>query len=237
MRFFMKKGGTAAGVIEIYESIGGGWFGGIGAKEFSRELKALGKLDSLDININSPGGDVFEGQAIYTQVVALRNTGVKVKARIDGQAASIASVIAMAAEEIHIAEAASIMIHDAWAFGAGRAKDFERLIADLNMVTGAIADVYVARTGQKVDRVRDWMDQEKRFGSGEAKEFGFATHVIDNVGVSNFTDMKIAASVFTPRLDCYRNAPLSSFAARSGKGNPYLARLADQKARLAAAKK
>ena len=231
MRFFMKAGKKKSGVIEIYESIGGGWFGGIGAKEFSRELKALGTLDTLDIHINSPGGDVFEGQAIYTQIAELGKSGVKVKARIDGQAASIASVIAMAAEEIHIAEAGSIMIHDAWAFGAGRAKDFERLIADLKMVTGAISDVYVSRTGQKRAQVVDWMDQEKRFSSSEAKQYGFATRVLENVGVSNIAGMKIAA-LFSPRGDCYRNTPLQSFAATH---DSYRARLAEQKARLVAA--
>jgi ATP-dependent Clp protease protease subunit len=196
----MKSGKVKSGEILIYEDIGDSWFGGVSAKFVADEIKKLGEIENLDVRINSAGGDVFAGHAIYSQLVNTRNKGVKVVTFIDGWAASIASVIAMAGEEIHIAEAGFIMIHDAWAFGMGNASDFRKLAETLDTVTGSIADVYVARTGQKAEVVRDWMTKETWFDSSDAVKNGFATKVVEN--------MKVAASarITTGKLQ-FRNAP------------------------------
>lgn len=109
--------------VLIYEDVGDSWFGGVSAKQFADDLKALGKVDTINLRLNSAGGDVFDGLAIYRQLV---DHPARVITHIDGIAASIASVIAMAGTEIRIAEAGFLMIHDAWGMQMGNADDMRR---------------------------------------------------------------------------------------------------------------
>ena len=106
--FEIKCKGTMADIL-IYEDIGDGWLGGISAKTFADELKKLKNLTQLNVRINSPGGAVFDGLAIYN---TLKKHKANVTVSIDGLAASIASVIAMAGDQITMAENALMMIHD-----------------------------------------------------------------------------------------------------------------------------
>jgi ATP-dependent Clp protease protease subunit len=89
--------------------VGEGWFGGMSAKTFVTELQKLGKVDVINLHINSPGGSVFDGVAIYN---SLKSHPARIEVDVDALAASIASVIAMAGDEIRIAENAMMMIHD-----------------------------------------------------------------------------------------------------------------------------
>src|SRR6478609_6695251 len=114
--YSIKAKGTTAGEIYIYEDVGDSWFGGVTAKQFAADLKELGPVQTLDVRINSGGGDVFDGLAIYRQLV---DHPAKVVSHIDGFAASIASIIAMAGDEIRISEAGFVMIHDAWGVAVG----------------------------------------------------------------------------------------------------------------------
>ena len=93
------KGADRAEIL-IYEDVGEGWFGGVSAKQFADDLKALGAVSTIDVRINSYGGDVFEGFAMYRQLVEHK---ARIVVHVDGVAASIASVIAMAGNEIEIA--------------------------------------------------------------------------------------------------------------------------------------
>lgn len=168
-----------AGVAEvfIYEEVGQTWNGGVTAKQVADDLKAIGRVSQIDLRINSLGGDVSEGLAIYRLLV---ENGAKIVSHVDGWAASIASVIAMAGSEIKIAESGAIMIHEAMGAGFGFADDFRRRAEVLDQMTGAIADVYVARTKNTAATIRQWMKSETWFRGAEAVSSGFADSVMEN---------------------------------------------------------
>jgi ATP-dependent Clp protease protease subunit len=173
---FNAKGKTAE--ILFYGDVGEGWFGGISAVAFAKELKALGNIDSIDLRINSIGGDVFDGMAIYRLLV---DHQARVVTHVDGTAASIASVIAMAGDEILIGESSSMMIHEAWGIGVGRAEDLRAMADRMQRETQNIADVYAARTGKKRDELLGLMAAETWFYGKEAVDAGFATSVVENL--------------------------------------------------------
>lgn len=213
-----KAGVKNAAEILIYEDVGFSWFGGVTAKDFAEQLKALGAVDQIDVRINSYGGDVFDGLAIYNQLMTHK---AKVTTYVDGIAASIASIIAMAGEEIHMAEAGFVMVHDAWGVGVGNARELREFADRLETVTSSLADVYVARTGKTLAEVRGWMMAETWFNSADALKNGFATKVIDN--------QKVAAK-YDPARYRFRNAP-PVIAARPDY-DAARARIADQRARM-----
>ena len=169
--YSMKAKGSSVAEVYIYEDIGKR-FGGVSDKQFAVDLKALGAVSTLHVRLNSYGGDVFEGLAIYR---LLADHPATVVAFIDGIAASIASVIAMAGDEIRIAEAGEIMIHEAWTVAVGPAADH------LEATSSSIADVYAARTGQSKDQIQAWMAAETTFQSTNAVKYGFAQMVMPNV--------------------------------------------------------
>ncbi len=169
IKFSAKK--HAAEII-IYGDIG--W--DITAKEFSDELKALGDVKDITVRINSFGGDVFDGVAIYSRLI---DSGANITVFIDGIAASAASVIAMAGKEIHIAEAGFVMIHDAWTMAVGNADDLRKTAARLEAVSEQIAGIYQRRTGVDMAKIREMMAAETEFNATEAVEFGFATEIFE----------------------------------------------------------
>lgn len=154
--------------IVLYGDIG--W--DVTARDFSDELKRLGAVKSIDLRINSFGGDVFDGLAIYSRLV---DHPAAVNVHIDGIAASAASVIAMAGDTIRMTEAGTIMIHDAWALGVGNASEMRKLADRLDAVSGQMAGIYERRTGAEMTQIRQWMADETEFGAAAAVKFGFAT--------------------------------------------------------------
>lgn len=196
--FAIKAKADRSAEILIYEDVGAGWFGGVSAKQFADDLKALGNVDRIDVRINSYGGDVFDGYAIYQRLV---QHDAKVTTYVDGVAASIASVIAMAGDEINIAEGGWIMIHDAWGMGVGNAASLRDLADRLDAVTAQLAKVYVDRSGQSMDQVRAWMAEEKWFDSASAIDARLATSMSEN--------LRMAARVGAPERYGFRHAPES----------------------------
>lgn len=183
----------------IYEDIGAGWFGdGLTAKTFSKELKALGSVKWLDVRLNSGGGDVFEGLTIYRQ---LADHPAKISVHIDGLAASIASVIAMAGDSISIAASGFLMIHDAWGMAMGGSTEMRRTADLLDSTTAAIADVYHKRSGMRLDEIRALMADETWMTAGEAMEHGLVTDVAANV--------RMAASVDVSRFKFRKPVPVA----------------------------
>lgn len=130
--------------INIYERIGEDWFGdGFSDVKMAGILRNIGPRD-ITVNINSPGGSVFDGLAIYDQ---LRDHPAKVTVRVRGIAASAASVIAMAGDEIHMATGSMMMVHKAWGVIIGNADDFEEAVTVFGKIDKSLAAVYAARTG------------------------------------------------------------------------------------------
>lgn len=184
--YSIRAKGNSEGEVFIYEDVGASWSGGVSAKQFADDLKALGKLDTIHVRINSYGGDVFDGLAIYRQLI---DNSAKIISHVDGVAASIASVIAMAGSEIIIAESGQMMIHDAWGIVMGPAEDMRRMADQLDATSGAISDVYVSRTKNEGAKVRQWMADETWFIGKQAVDAGFADTVAENMRIAAHADM------------------------------------------------
>ena len=172
MNFFAKANGKKAELF-IYDQIGADYYGdGITAKSISEALAEFTTKADLDIYVNSPGGSVFDGIAIYNQ---LARWGGKKTVHIDGIAASIASVIAMVGDEIKIAENGLMMIHSAWGITVGNAADMRKYADSLDKIDGTILDTYVSKTKGSASEIRDWMTAETWMNADEAVSRGFAT--------------------------------------------------------------
>lgn len=158
--------------ISIFDVIGQDyWTGdGVTAKRIAGALRAIGDGDVV-VNVNSPGGDMFEGLAIYN---LLREHQGHVTVKILGVAASAASIIAMAGDEVQIARAGFLMIHNAWTYAAGNRHDFRAYADYLEPFDAAMADVYVARSGQDAKSIEQMMDGETWIGGSKAIDQGFA---------------------------------------------------------------
>lgn len=226
------RASQSAADIFVYEDVGALWDGGVTAKQFASDLAGLGKVDTLNVHISSLGGDVHEGLAIHRQLV---EHPARVVSYVDGWAASIASVIAMAGEEIKISDAGAVMIHEAWGLAIGNASDLRSIADRMDATSGSIAKVYADRTGNEMDKIRAWMAAETWFYGQEAVDAGFATSVMDNV--------KVAAR-FDPTKHVFKNAPVDlSLMASTGpiRTNPIIrpaydaaaARIAAHKAQMA----
>jgi len=176
-----SKGKT--GEILIYADIGGGgWFSeGIGAKQFADDLKALGKVDTLQIRINSAGGDVFDGLAIYNQ---LRRHEARKEVSIDGMALSIASVIAMAGDTVSMAANAMMMIHDPWSITMGTAGDFRQQADLLDQIKENLVVSYQRKAKISEQQIRDMMSEETWLRASDAVEEGFADLVTPDLAIA-----------------------------------------------------
>ncbi|WP_426195090.1 head maturation protease, ClpP-related [Massilia sp. DWR3-1-1] len=170
-----------AASISIYEQIGASWDGsGITASRISAILRNIGARDVV-VNVNSPGGDFFEGVAIYN---LLRQHKAKVTVQVMGLAASAASVIAMAGDEILMGDGSFLMIHNAWAVAVGNRHDFLAASDQLAPFDQAMAEVYAARSGMSVDEAAAMMDKETWIGATQAVKDGFATGMVDRSNIT-----------------------------------------------------
>jgi ATP-dependent protease ClpP protease subunit len=157
--------------ILIYGDIGYGWYdAGITGETITKEIKEI-DADTIHVRINSGGGLVFEGMAIYN---ALARHDAKIIMHVDSIAASIASVILMAGDEIHIAEGAHVMIHKPWSFAMGDASAFRKEAEILDKLEKGIIDIYEARTDAKRADLEKWVAAETWFTGQEAVDAGFA---------------------------------------------------------------
>ncbi|MEQ5149174.1 head maturation protease, ClpP-related [Providencia stuartii] len=169
------RAASSDNTISVLDVIGEDFWGeGVTAKRISSALRAIGNNDVV-VNINSPGGDMFEGLAIYN---LLRAHSGKVTVNILGIAASAASIIAMAGDEIQMGRGAFLMIHNCWAVGVGNRHDFAKLANDLAPFDKSMADIYVARSGQSDETVSQMMDNETYIGASDAIEKGFADSLL-----------------------------------------------------------
>lgn len=172
-KIFARENNTAE--ILIYEQIGAGWFvDGVTSKGFHAELEKFKDVEHLDIRINSPGGDVFEGYTIFN---LLKNHKAEKHVYVDGIAASIASVIAMAGDKITMGEGSFIMIHEPWTWAAGNRFEFEKIKDQLAQISAELVTTYEKRT--KLDRVEieALVKAETYLNSDLAIEKGFADEV------------------------------------------------------------
>lgn len=163
-------------VITMFDVIGEDWWtgGGVTAKKVSAQLRAIGDRP-VEVQINSGGGDMFEGLAIYN---VLREHPQPITVKVMGMAASAASIITMAGNSVEIGAASFIMIHNCWVVAAGNRHDFAEVSAFLEPFDRAMADVYSQRTGQKSADCAKWMDDETWMSGSMAIERGFADDLL-----------------------------------------------------------
>lgn len=159
-------------VITMFDVIGEDFWtgGGVTAKKVAAQLRAIGDRP-VEVQINSPGGDMFEGIAIFN---VLREHSQEITVKIMGMAASAASIIAMAGDTIEIGAASFVMIHNCWVVAIGNRHDMAETAAWLEPFDRAMADVYAARTGAAAKDVAKWMDAETYMSGSLAIERGFA---------------------------------------------------------------
>lgn len=161
--------------VYIYDEIGAGfWSEGFTAKDFANDLKAEKDVEQVVVHLNSPGGDVFDGVAIYN---TLSKHPARVDIEIEGMALSIASVIAMAGDTVNMAENAMFMIHDPWTIAMGPADDLRKQADVLDKVKESIITSYVRRTEKDADEISALMSAETWMTAKEAEEFGFVDEV------------------------------------------------------------
>ncbi|MCL1114683.1 Clp protease ClpP [Shewanella basaltis] len=179
--------------LMIYDEIGG-W--GISARQFASDLQALGKIGTLTARIHSPGGDVFEGMAIYNMIKG--HPAHKV-CHIDGLAASMASVIAMAFDEVIMPENAMMMVHKPWGGTLGDADDMRKYADLLDKVEGNLVGAYQQKTGLPEDELHTLLAAETWLTGREAVEKGFANTLTE--------PLQMAASLNSKRLKDFTNMP------------------------------
>jgi ATP-dependent Clp protease, protease subunit len=182
----MLNRGERSAEIYIYDAIGESWDGGISARQFATDLRALGKVEVLAVRINSPGGAMFDGITIYNE---LSRHPARIEVDIDGLAASIASVIAMAGDEIRMADNAMLMIHDPHMMAAGTADDFRRTADLMDQAKGTLVGTYAKRTGLADDKIAALMKDETWFTAREALAAGFVDVVTGAIKVTNSFDL------------------------------------------------
>jgi len=180
--------------ILIYDVIGRGFFeDGVTAAGINEELKAANGEDVL-VRINSPGGIASEGVTIKT---LLDDYDGAVRVKVDGLAASAATIIALGGDHLEMAEGSRWMVHDPWSFGEGNERDFIKMASILKLLATELAGMYAKRTGGTPEEMRALMLEETWLSGKQAVEMGFVDEV---------SEIKAVACAI-PAEFCYRHAP------------------------------
>lgn len=202
----IKAATTDDNTISVFDVIGQDYWGeGITAKRIAGALRAMNGAD-VTVNINSPGGDMFEGLAIYN---LLREYEGHVTVKVLGIAASAASIIAMAGDDIQIGRGAFLMIHNCWLYAMGNRHDFAELAQSLEPFDTAMADIYAARSGLDIAAVQKLMDAESYIGGSDAVAKGLADSLLSADAVSDGDESSAAALRKLDALLAKTNTPRS----------------------------
>ena len=168
--YFKAEAGTETATIYLYDTIvSDSYWGGITAIDFIKELASL-SAPTIQIRINSPGGDVFAARAMAQ---AMKEHPSTITCYVDGYCASAATFLAIAADQSYIGDGAMFMIHNAWTVAAGNAQDFADMASLLARTDQTLNNDYTAKTGQTEQQIKDWMDAETYFFGQEAVDAGF----------------------------------------------------------------
>jgi ATP-dependent Clp protease, protease subunit len=188
--------------VSVYGVIGEDyWEEGFTEKRMAAALRSIGR-NAVTVNINSPGGDMFEGLAIYN---LLREHPAKVTVKVMGIAASAASIIAMAGDEVLMGKGAEIMIHNAWGVVVGNRHDFASAAVDFEKFDASMASIYAARTGKPDAEIMTMLDGPMRASDGtymtaaEAIAMGFADGEFEAGGVAATARAALPANILAQR--------------------------------------
>ena len=191
--------------ISIFDEIG---MFGISAKQFISDLQAVPADHSILLKIHSPGGEVFDGNAIFT---ALQRRG-NVEVQIEGIAASMATVISLAGSPVKMSANGFYMIHNPWGSAVGDSSEMRKQAELLDRIRQNMVNAYAAKSGQEPALIESWMDAETWFTAEQAQAAGFVDEITDG--------MALAASANFRALAKYRNAPANLTALALQMENP-----------------
>ncbi len=169
------------------------WWGGVAPESFVKAVYAVDPSHTINLRVNSPGGSVFAARAMEQ---ALRAHKGKVVVHIDGLAASAATFVSMAGDEVVMAKGAMFMIHKAWTGMWGNAEDLRKEADLLDKIDGTLAETYADKTGKDIAAITEWMAAETWFTAQEALDAGFATSIAE-----------AEAKALAWDLSAYQNAP------------------------------
>lgn len=177
-------------------------FFGVSAHAFVQELAKI-DAKTIHLRINSPGGDVFEARAIAT---AIREHPSRVVAHVDGYAASAASYVALAADEVEIADGAMFMIHKAWTIAIGNSDELMERAALLEKIDADLVREFSAETGADPKQIEQWLADETWFTADEAVEHGFADRkVAEFDGKKALAGWDMSAYARAPKIESGHN--------------------------------
>ncbi len=163
--------------ISIFGDIGASWWGeSVTVADFKKDFDKIKDKNSIKVLLNSPGGDVFDGMAIYNVISAVRQ---RVSVEVLGLAASIASVIALAGKDLVIGEGSFYMIHKPWAFAMGNAEDIRKTADLLDKIEEQMAAIYSQHTAMTDEELSAALEAETWYTADEAVEAGFASDTVD----------------------------------------------------------
>jgi ATP-dependent protease ClpP protease subunit len=210
---FAIRGLAGADTTEIllYDEIG---MWGIQAGDFVRELQMISTGNIL-VRVNSPGGDVFDGLAMFNALRGMAAGGVKVQTHVDGVAASIASVIALAGDTRTAAENAFFMIHNPWSIVIGDARDMRQMAGVLDKITGQLVKLYAGASALAPEMIVAMLDAETWLDAQEAKAGGFIGDILDEplhhqaegAGAGAEAEASAGATLAGFDLSIYRHPP------------------------------
>lgn len=190
------------GVIDSME-----WWGDeVTPNRFKADLDSLGDIAELDVFINSDGGDVFAGQTIHSM---LKRHKAKVNVYVDGLAASIASVIAMAGDKVFMPRNAMMMIHNPWTMGFGNAADFRKIAEDLDNIRKSLIAAYTDKSGMEENKLIELLDAETWLSADEAIAYGFADEIEQGkeIAASRTAGGDLTVNGQEMNLSKFKNAP------------------------------
>lgn len=208
--------------LYLYGDIGAEFFDGIGSEEVALALEAVPSDMPIDVRINSLGGAIHEGVAIYN---LLRERSAEVVTHVDGYAASIAALIFMAGDRRTMAQSSRLMVHDPWGGVEGGADDFRRYASQLDQAKDMLLGVFSDRTGQDREQVAEMMAAETWMLSPRAAELGFATEVRDAAAIA----------AYARTWDAFKNAPECLAAPQPTEGQSKRRKLAAESAKVSRA--
>lgn len=215
--------------IKLYAEVGESWwFESVTAQEFTDELDQL-DVSRITLRINSPGGSVFDGVAMYS---ALRSHRAQVTAVVEGLAASIASIVMLAGDRVQISDAAMVMIHNPWGMAVGDATDMRKTAATLDEIRDVMVGVYAKKTGRTDAEIIEALDAETWLSAQKALDFGLVDEILGDDTEAVTTEEAAARAVFDERVFArFRHTPAALVAAYRrggdivppGAGGPRLA--------------
>jgi ATP-dependent Clp protease protease subunit len=184
-RWFSMKSDKAKNEAEIsiFDEIG---IWGVSVSDFKKEFDAIKGAKAITLYINSPGGSVFDGMAIYNILAGVKD---KITAKVLGLAASVASIIALAGKRLVMSEGTYLMIHDPWALAVGTGAEMRKTADLLDSIGSGMADIYTARSNHTREEIVSLMAAETWLSAEEAVAAGFADEVVEAEAIAALGDI------------------------------------------------